>query len=84
VEEEKKQHTGCLRPQTFEEPPKDFESLLASKFDDPLKKREQLATDLRRNKRQEIVSKKRWDLVLSQLQREKVQHSELALSHLPE
>ncbi len=83
VEEEKKmQHTGYLRLQTFEAPrPEPF---MVAKVDDPLLKREQFALETRKSKKNEIISKKRWDLVLNQLQREEVQYSEMAFSHLPE
>ena len=43
-----------------------------------------MAEQMRKSKRQELVSKKRWDLVLNQLQREEKQYSGLAFSHLPE
>ena len=39
---------------------------------------------MRKSKRKELVSKKRWDLVLNQLQLAEEQYSGLAFSHLPE
>ena len=43
-----------------------------------------MAEQMSKSKRQELVSKKRWDLVLNQFQREEEQNSCLAFSHLPE
>ena len=43
-----------------------------------------MAEQIRRSKRQQLVSKKIWDLVLNQLQREEEQYSGMAFSHLPE
>ena len=51
--EEKKQHTGCLRPQTFEEPPHESESLLSANKVDTLLQRVQMAIDIRNSKRKE-------------------------------
>ena len=74
--------TGQLRVQIVEE--SKGETFMTAKVDDPETKRIQMAEQMRKSKRQELVSKKRWDLVLNQLQREKGQHSGLAFSHLPE
>ncbi len=53
-EEGKKQHTRCLRPQTFEETPKDFESLLTANKADTILQRVQMALNLRDSKRKEL------------------------------
>jgi len=74
--------TGQLRVQIVEE--SKGEAFMTAKVDDPETKRIQMAEQLRKSKRQELVSKKRWDLALNQLQREEEQHSGLAFSHLPE
>ena len=55
--EEVKKHQGHLRLQTYEEPA--AEPFMAAKKVDPMLLREQMATDLRKSTRQEIVSKKR-------------------------
>ena len=39
---------------------------------------------LRKSKRMLILSKKRWDLAMSQVQRMEEQYSEVASSHTPE
>ena len=57
-EEEKKKHGGHLRLQTYEEPV--AEAFLTAKKVDPMMKSEQLATDLRKSKKKEILSKKRY------------------------
>ena len=57
---------------------------MTAKVDDPETKRIQMAEQMRKSKRQELVSKKRWDLVLNQFQREEEQYSGMAFSHLPE
>ncbi len=54
VEEGKKQHTRCLRPQTFEEPPHDCESLLTVNKADTILQRVQMAISLRDSKRKEL------------------------------
>ena len=55
--EEVKKHQGHLRLQTYEEPA--AEPFMAARKVDPMLLREQMATGLRKSKRQEIVSKKR-------------------------
>ena len=55
--EEEKKHRGHLRLQTYEEPV--VEPFMAAKKVDPIMQREQMATDLRKNKKKEILSKKR-------------------------
>ena len=57
-EEEKKKHGGHLRLQTYEEPV--AEAFLTVKKVDPMMKSEQLATELRKSKKKEILSKKRY------------------------
>jgi hypothetical protein len=52
-EEKKKQHAGCLRPQTFEEPPHDSVSLLTVNKADTILQRVQMAINLRDSKRKE-------------------------------
>ena len=74
--------TGQLRVQIVEE--SKGETFMTAKVYDPETKRTQMAEQMRKSKRQELVSKKRWDLVLNQLQREEEQHCGLAFSHLPE
>ena len=58
AEEEKKQHKGHVRPQTFEEPQP--EPFMVAKSDDPLLKREQFANFIRKTLKQEKLSKKRY------------------------
>ena len=53
-EEKKKQHAGCLRPQIFEEPPHDSESLLTVNKADTILQRVQMAISLRDSKRKEL------------------------------
>ena len=56
--EEKKQWTGHLRVQVIEETK--AEVFLTAKVDDPALKREQMAIDLRRSKKRELLSKRRY------------------------
>jgi hypothetical protein len=64
---------------------------------DPVQRRDQMAIALRKSKRMLVLSKKRWDLAMGQVQRMEEQYSgmesthaseeqfsELALSHLHE
>ena len=60
VEEEKKQHTGYLRPQTYEEAPHESESLLTGKTKDQQQRGIQMAVNMRKSKKQEILTKKRY------------------------
>ncbi len=66
VEEERKQHTGYLRPQTFEEPLHEAEALLTAKKSDQQQRGIQMAADMRKTKKHEIISKKRFLLGQSQ------------------
>ena len=66
AEEERKQHMSYLRPQTFEEPPHEFESLLTAKKSDQQQRGIQMAADMRKTKKHEIISKKRFLLGQSQ------------------
>ncbi len=66
VEEERKQHTGYLRPQTFEEPLHEAEALLTAKKSDQQQRGIQMAVDLRKSKKHEILTKKRCLLGQSQ------------------
>ena len=50
--------TGVLRVQAVEE--SKTEAFMTAKVADPAQRREQMAVALRRNKRQEILSKKRY------------------------
>ena len=56
--EEEKQATGHLRVQTIEE--SKSEVFMTAKVDDPSQRREQMAIDLRKSKKQELLSKKRY------------------------
>ncbi len=60
------QHTGYLRLQTFEEPPHESEALLTAKKNDQQQRGIQMAVDLRKSKRHEILTKKRFLLGQSQ------------------
>jgi hypothetical protein len=52
--------------------------------EDPVQRRKQMAVALLKSKRMLILSKKRWDLAMSQVQRMEEQYSEVASSHIPE
>ena len=56
--EEEKQSTGHLRVQVIEE--SKSEVFMAAKVDDPMQRREQMAIDLRKSKKQALLSKKRY------------------------
>ena len=56
--EEEKQTTGHLRVQIIEE--SKSELFMTAKVDDPAQRREQMAIDLRKIKKQELLSKKRY------------------------
>ena len=56
--EEEKQPIGHLRVQIIEE--SKSEGFMTAKVDDPAQRREQMAIDLRKSKRQELLSKKRY------------------------
>jgi hypothetical protein len=60
VEEERKQHMSYLRPQSFEEPPHESESLLTAKKSDQQQRGIQMAVDMRKDKKREILTKKRY------------------------
>ena len=53
--EESKQHAGQLRVQVIEE--SKSEALMTAKVDNTVQKREQMAVDLSKNKRQDLISK---------------------------
>jgi len=44
---------------------------------DPIQRREQMAVALRKSKRMLVLSKKRWDLAMGQIQRMEEQYSEV-------
>jgi hypothetical protein len=56
--EEEKQATGHLRVQIIEE--SKSEVFMTAKADDPTQRREQMAINLRKSKKQELLSKKRY------------------------
>ena len=56
--EEEKQPTGHLRVQIIEE--SKSEVFMTAKVDDPTQRREQMAINLRKSKKQELLSKKRY------------------------
>jgi hypothetical protein len=56
--EEEKQFTGHLRVQVIEETKS--EVFMTAKVDDPALRREQMAIDLRKSKKQELLSKRRY------------------------
>ena len=58
AEEEEKQSEGHLRVQVVEETK--AEALMAAKVDDPILRREQMALDLRKSKKQELLSRRRY------------------------
>jgi len=72
--EESKQHTGLLRVQVIEE--SKSEVFMTAKVDDPAQKREQMAVDLRKSKRRDILSKKRQDMAFNQILQEGAGYSE--------
>ena len=63
---ERKQHMSYLRPQTFEEPSHESESLLTAKKSDQQQRGIQMAVDMRKDKKREILTKKRFLLGQSQ------------------
>jgi hypothetical protein len=52
------------------------EAFMTAKVDNPVQKREQMAVDLRKSKRQDLISKKRQDMALNQILQENVGYSE--------
>ena len=66
--------TGTLRVQVTEE--SKSEVFMTAKADDPQAKRAQMAEQMRKNKRKEIVSKKRETLALNQILQEGAGYSE--------
>ena len=58
--EESKQHTGLLRVQIIDK--SKSEAFMTAKVDNPEQKREQMAVDLRKSKRQDLVSKRRQNM----------------------
>ena len=72
--EENKQHAGLLRVQVIEE--SKSEAFMTSKVDNPAQKREQMAVDLRKSKRKDLISKKRQDMALNQILQENEGYSE--------
>ena len=72
--EESKQHAGLLRVQVIEE--SKSEVFMTVKVDNPAQKREQMAVNLRKSKRQDLISKKRQDMALNQILQENVGYSE--------
>ena len=72
--EESKYHTGQLRVQVIEE--SKSEAYMTAKVDDPTQKREQMAVDLRKSKRRDLISKKRQDMALNQILQENEGYSE--------
>ena len=56
--EEEKQPIGHLRVQIIEE--SKSEVFMTAKVDDPAQRREQMAIDLRKSKKQELLSKRRY------------------------
>ena len=52
------------------------EAFMTAKVDNPEQKREQMAVDLRKSKRRDILSKKRQDMVLNQILQEGAGYSE--------
>ena len=51
---------------------------------DPVLKREQMAVALRNSKRRLVLSKKRWDLAMGQIQRMEQQYSGMDSTHISE
>ena len=51
---------------------------------DPVQRREQMAVALRKSKWMLILSKKRWDLAMGQVQRMEEQFSEAVSTHISE
>ena len=49
---------------------------MTAKVDNPVQKREQMAVDLRKSKRQDLISKKRQEMALNQILQENVGYSE--------
>ena len=58
AEEEEKKSQGHLRVQVVEKTKAG--AFMAAKVDDPVLRREQMALDLRKSKRQELLSKRRY------------------------
>ena len=74
--EESNHHTGLLRVQVIEE--SKLEAFMTAKVDDPAQKRKQMAVDLRKSKRQDLISKKRQNMALNQILQEGTGFSEQA------
>ena len=51
---------------------------------DPVQRREQMAVNLRRSKRMLVLSKKRWDRAMGQIQRMEEQYSEVESTRISE
>ena len=58
AEEEEKQSQGHLRVQVVEETK--AKAFMGAKVDDPVLRKEQMALDLRKSKRPELLSKRRY------------------------
>ena len=52
------------------------EAFMTAKVGNPAQKREQMAVDLRKSKRKDLISKKRQDMALNQILQENVGYSE--------
>ena len=72
--------TGQLRVQVIEE--SKSEAIMTAKVDDPNAKRIQMADQMRKSKRQDIISEKRQNLALNQILQEGAGYSELEF-HVP-
>ena len=80
--EEEKRHTGYLRVQVIEEPKQG--AFMTAQVADPIQRREQMAVALRKSKRMLVLSKKRWDLAMGQIQRMEEQYSEVETTRISE
>ena len=57
---------------------------MAAQVVDPGQRREQMAFALRKSKKRLILSKKRWDLAMGQIQRMEEQYSGMGSTHISE
>ena len=80
--EAEKKRTGHLRVQVIEESKQG--AFMTAQVADPSLRREQMAVALRNSKRRLVLSKKRWDLAMGQIQRMEEQYSGMGSTHISE
>ena len=78
--EAERKHAGHLRVQVIEESKQG--AFMTAQVADPVQRREQMAVALRRSKRMLVLSKKRWDRAIGQIQRMEEQCSGVGSTHI--